>query len=239
MQPIYAEIELPGGVRTSTICKFPTRSNRAPIEQVINEWIVTVAGRLVGLQVPPCYIVEASPHVMLHLVERHGVTLACNFGFAAEVCPIDALIYPSSLDAMDPEDLTRLFCFDMLFLNADRTPNNPNCGQSNRRLFAYDFGSALVSPGTAPNSFERLFFGPNMADRAAAHLCRSHVGPSVMAQKVLQDLIAAVSKNRWYAGMNLKFLPVALQEQMRLAVQYFDYVVQERDLLCRQIVSTL
>jgi hypothetical protein len=160
MQPTYMDVVLPEGEKISAIVKFPTRENRAPAESVINEWLGCQAAHHAGLRVPPSYIVEASPHVMLHLVERHGITATSPFGFASKVCQIDSILYPTTLGAMEPEDLARLFCFDMLFINADRTPNNPNCGHAKRRLFAYDFGSALLAPGTSKRNFDRFFLGP-------------------------------------------------------------------------------
>ena len=189
MQPTYMQVALSDGTEFPAIAKFPTRENRAPAESVVNEWMGSQAAQVAGLQVPPSYIVEASPHVMLHLVERHGITASSRFGFASKVCPIDAIVYPSTLLAMAPEDLTRLYCFDMLFINADRTPNNPNCGQGHRRLFAFDFGSALLSPGASPSNFDRYFFGPGLSDRASGHLCRDYVGSAELANSVLSEMI--------------------------------------------------
>lgn len=239
MQPLYAEIVLPDNRRTTAICKFPTRDNRAPAESVINEWMGTEVARRAGTQVPPCYIVEASPHVQLHLVEHHGVAISTNIGFASEVCPIDAIIYPGTLNAMGQEDLARLYCVDMLLINADRTPFNPNCGHSKRRLFAYDFGSALFSPGTSEKSFDRWFFGPGMIDRAEAHLCRYHIASAQIGAKAFRDVIARLCSDRWYARLNARSLPQPLQNHLRLIVQYLDFIAQERDMLCQQIVSTL
>lgn len=239
MQPVYAQIALADGSKVSAICKFPTRENRAPAESVINEWMGTRAASVAGVQVPTCHIVEASPHVMLHLVEQHGITVSSHFGFASEVCQIDSIIYPSTLDAMPLDDLTRLYCFDMLFINADRTPNNPNCGHSKRRLFAYDFGSSLISPGTSPSSFERFFFGPGMNDRANAHLCREHISSPEVGQTVMAEMMDRLHAGRWYAGLAAKFLPQELQDHLGLAVRYLDYLNEERDMLCRQIVCTI
>jgi hypothetical protein len=239
MQPTYFEIALADGSRVSVIGKFATRENRAPAESVINEWFGCQAALVAGVQAPPCYIVEASPHVMLHLVERHGITLASPFGFASKVCQIDAIVYPNTLGAMQPEDLARLFCFDMLFINADRTPNNPNCGHSKRRLFAYDFGSALVSPKTSSSNFDRFFFGSNLSDRASAHLCKDYVESPDLAEVVLSEMIDKVCASHWYSGLTLKYLPQPLQEHLNLVIQYVDYLAQERNMVCRQIVSTI
>jgi len=239
MQPTYMDVVLSDGSRLSTIGKFPTRENKAPSESVVNEWIGCRAALIAGVQAPPCYIVEASPHVMLHLVERHGITLASPFGFASKVCEIDAIVYPNTLCAMTPEDLTRLFCFDMLFINADRTPNNPNCGHAKRRLFAYDFGSSLLSPKASPGNFDRYFFGPGLSDRASAHLCKDYVVSCDMAEEILSEMIDKVCKNRWYANFDVKFLPQPLQEHLKLVGQYFDYLSSERNMVCRQIVSTI
>ena len=225
MQPTYVEVALPDGHRFSAICKFPTRENRAPAESVINEWIGCQAASIAGVQAPPCFIVEASPHVILHLVEKHGISVASPFGFASEVCQIDSIVYPTTLCAMTQEDLTRLFCFDMLFINADRTPNNPNCGQAMRRLFAYDFGSSLLSPKTPTNSFDRYFFGPGMADRASAHLCKEYIGSQELAQSVLCDMVDKVCKNRWFADLKPKHLPGgSAGSPGKLVVEYADYV---------------
>jgi hypothetical protein len=239
MQPLYAEIALADGSRFNAICKFPTRDNRAPTESVINEWMGTEIARVSGTQVPPCYLVETTPHVQLHLVEHHGVSVSSTIGFASKVCPIDGIIYPGTLNAMEPEDLARLYCVDMLLINADRTPFNPNCGHSKRKLFAYDFGSALFSPGTTNKSFDRSFFGPGMADRAEAHLCRAHLTSEDTGASVLRDVIDRLCKDRWYGRLNAKFLPQALQNHLRLVVEYLDFIAQERDMLTRQIVSTL
>ncbi len=239
MQPTYLDVALTDGERFSVIAKFPTRENRAPAEQVINEWMCSQAAQLAGIQVPPSYIAEASPHVMLHLVERHGITAASPFAFASKVCPIDAIVFPSTLIAMPPEDLMRLYCFDLLFINADRTQNNPNCGHSKRKLFAYDFGSALLSPKSSPGSFDRYFFGSGLADRASAHLCRDFVFSPELAENVLRDIIQKVCVNRWYLGLSLKYLPQPLQDHVGLIGQFLNYIAQERNTICRQIVSTL
>jgi hypothetical protein len=239
MQPIYLDILLADGTRVSAIGKFPTRENRAPIESVINEWMGDESALMAGVQAPRGYLVEASPHVKLHLIEKHGITIASDYGFASAVCQIDAIIYPSTLRAMAPEDLTRLFCFDMLFINADRTPNNPNCGHAKRRLFAYDFGSSLFSPGTAPNSFDRYFFGSALSDRASAHLCKEYIESPDLAEQVLSDMVDRLCKNRWYAEFNVKHLPKPLQDHHKLVVQYLDFIGKERNMVCGQIVSTI
>jgi len=239
MQPTYFEVALPDGTRVSTIGKFPTRENRAPVESVINEWMGCQAAHIAGIQVPPCYIIEASPDVRLHLVEKHGITVASPFGFASKVSDIDSIIYPSTLSAMPPEDLTRLFCFDMLFINADRTPNNPNCGHAKRRLFAYDFGSALLSPKSSATNFDRFFFGPGMNDRASAHLCKEFVDSPDLADSIMADLIEKVCRSRWYSTLSVKNLPQPLQDHMGLVVQYIDYLAKESNVVCRQIVSTV
>jgi hypothetical protein len=239
MQPLYAEIALPDGARFTAICKFPTRDNRAPAESVINEWMGTQAAAVAGTQVPPCFIVEASPHVKLHLIEQHGVNISSPFGFASKVCPIDAIIYPRTLNAIDPLDIARLYCVDMLFVNADRTPNNPNCGHLRRKLFAYDFGSSLFSPGSSRRNFDRAFFGPDIYDRADAHLCKAHLGAVETGANVLNDVFDRLCMRKWYAGLNAKFLPQALQDHLGLVIQYIDFIAEERDMLYRQIVSTL
>jgi len=238
MQPTYMDIALSDGSRFSAICKFPTRKNMAPVESVINEWVGSQAAQVAGVQVPDSYIVEVSPSVQLHLIERHGIAVASPFGFASRVCPIDAIVYPSTLCAMDPEDLMRLFCFDMLFINADRTPYNPNCGHNKRKLFAYDFGSALLSPKTSPKNFDRFFFGGGMSDRASAHLCKDYISSAELAGRVLSE-IEKVHKNRWYANIGLKHLPQQLQDHMGLVVEYIDYLAQERNMVCGQVVSTI
>jgi hypothetical protein len=140
---------------------------------------------------------------------------------------------------MQEEDLMRLFCFDMLFINADRTPNNPNCGHSKRRLFAYDFGSALLSPKSSPSNFDRFFFGNGLTDRASAHLCKDHIGTPGIAERVLSEIIEKVFKSRWYADKGFNQLPQQLQDHLKLVVQYIDYVAQERNMVCSQIVSTV
>ncbi len=140
---------------------------------------------------------------------------------------------------MAPEDLARLYCFDLLFINADRTPSNPNCGHAKRRLFAYDFGSALVSPGTSPNSFEKFFFGPGMNDRAEAHLCRDHVTSPEVGDSVFSDMMDGLHSGRWYAGLGAGFLPKPLQDHLGLLLRFLEYTDKERDLLRRQIVSTI
>lgn len=239
MQPTYMDIVLSDGAKVTVVAKFPTRQNRAPAESVINEFIGCRAALIAGIQVPPCYIVEASPHVNLHLVERHSITIASPFGFASKVCPIDALLYPSTLCAMTPEELMRLYCFDMLFLNADRTPNNPNCGQGRGRLFAFDFGSALISPGTQVNAFDRFFFGSGLSDRASAHLCRDFVCSTDLAEGILDEMVDKVAESHWYASLGLKYLPQAMQDQLGLVERYLDYLAQERNTVCRQIVSTV
>ena len=239
MQPTYMDVSLADGSRVSAICKFPTRENRAPSESVINEWFGCFSAHLAGIQVPPCYVVEASPPVMLHLIERHGVTAISPFGFASKVSQIDSIVFPHTLNSIDSTDLMRLFCFDMLFVNADRTQNNPNCGHSKHRLFAYDFGSSLVSPKTPPNHFDKFFFGSGLIDRASAHLCRDHVSSPALAETVLTEMIDKVCKNRWYSGISIKSVPQHLQDQFILVTQYLDYLTQERNMICRQIVSTV
>ena len=239
MQPTYYDIALSDGHRFSAIGKFPTRANRAPAESIINEWMACQAAHFAGIQVPPCYIVEASPHVMLHLVERHGITAVSPYGFASRVCPIDAIVYPHTLQAMPLEDVTRLFCFDMLFVNADRTVNNPNCGHSKRRLFAYDFGSALIAPETPPGHFDRFFFGSGLYDRASAHLCRESVTSPKMAEAVLSEIIEKVCKTGWFSGLHLNYLPKPLQDHLKLVSQYLEFIAKERNMVCHQIVSTI
>ena len=239
MQPVYVDIMTPDQQRVSTVCKFPTRGNRAPAESVINEWIGCFSAKLIGLQAPECFIVDASPHVQLHLVEKHGVNVSSQFGFASRVSQIDSIIYPSTLARMDPEDLTRLFCFDVLFINADRIPNNPNCGHAQKRLFTFDFGSALVSPGTSPNSFDKFFFGPALNDRVSAHLCREFVLSPELAESVINDIIDRLAASRWYASLRAGFLPQALPDHLSLVVRYIDYICKERNMICHQIVNTI
>ena len=58
--------------------------------------------------------------------------------------------------------------------------------------------------------------------------------PSEVLEDVLDRLCA-----KWHTKLSAKFLPQPLQEHLRLVIQYIDFIAQERDMLCRQIVSTL
>jgi hypothetical protein len=120
--PLDAGIELPSGERIQVILKFPTIQNRAPAGIVLNEYIATIYAEACGIRVAPCYLAEADDAVSGYLEKRFGLRLSSPVGFASKRSPIDPITYPTGLDLLDRTDLARLYCFDLLFTNTDRTP---------------------------------------------------------------------------------------------------------------------
>lgn len=236
--PVYATLRLDDGRSVKAICKFPAVETRAPAEAPITECVATVAAGLAGVRVAPCFLAEAPAPVRGHLRDQHRLNTLSDLGFGTQVAEIDPIVHPITLGAVRPEDLVRLFCFDMVFLNADRTPENPNCGRHGPNLFAYDFGSALVSPDTPPRNFDYYYFGSPLNDRAAAHLCRDHISSPRVVEATLADMIDRVCGHPWHR-FSIARLPQEHQSHLQLLVQFFKFLGENRDMVFRQVVSTI
>ena len=237
--PIYTEIALDGGRYARAISKFPCIETRAPAQAAVTEWLGTCLAAEVGIQAPPCFLVSASDPVVAEMRRRHGMSVVCEYGFASQVCAISAILYPFTLQQMPPEDVARLYCYDMLFINADRTPENPNCGHGGGRLFAYDFGSSLLAPNTEERYFDRPFFGSNLSDRAEAHLCRDFVRSGELVGRTLDDMLNRIEACAWMRQIDTRRLPDRLGDHLGLLIRFLGYLVQDRQTIRRQIVSTI
>ncbi len=236
--PIYGSVHIDGR-RERVLLKMALFKPKVPVEAVLNEWMATKLAEAASLQVAPGWLATISEEVAEHIETTFNVGLASRIAFATRDSEIDALLVPDGLDSVSPQDRVLLFGLDMLLLNSDRVPENPNCGKANGRLFAYDFGSALPSRGTHPRSFERCFYPPNLTDRAANHLCRSYVRDAEEMRHTLHQAHRLLTQA---SPELLASLEMALPEHAvhcALLRSYLGFLKSNEDATIAQIVNTI
>jgi len=88
------------------------------------------------------------PNLQVPYRLRPGVALGCQY--FSQITP---LLSDASPPLEEAENAARIFAYDLIVQNPDRTPTNPNCGIESGKLLAYDFNLAfsfLVAIGGDP-----------------------------------------------------------------------------------------
>lgn len=167
-------------VSSLAVCKFPTSSPPKPTVSGFVEFLATRMAAMFGVDAPDCWLIRPAPEDSLDL-EMLGIFAQDEFGFASEFQPDLATMSTGFAHQVCDfgSDVTEAgmslweaLVFDVLFLNSDRTPDNPNTGLlMDGSPFFFDFGAGLFTPDTSKRSLEAGLTTSRISERAREHLC--------------------------------------------------------------------
>ena len=126
------------------------KGNHTGLKSLVSEWICARIGRALGLPVPPCDILRLDVAVFEDWRRYKGVALpqlvtpANQFVFASVhvANAKDVFDVETDLKSDDPEVLARIYLFDELIHNTDRTDYNTNL-LSNAGVHVIDHNNAF------------------------------------------------------------------------------------------------
>ena len=133
------------------------------------DWICLHLARRIGIPVPTPHLItigsdlidkSRDPDINDLITRSLGVNLGVEFLEGST--PFNS----SHVDTTDPALKSRIFLFDILFLNIDRTDHNPNMVFSEDTLYCIDFAAAM--------SMKMLMSGQNHSERALLFVIRRH-----------------------------------------------------------------
>jgi len=233
--PIYVRLAPRNGPPVDGIAKFCLYENRLKPVHVLNEWIAINVARTIGLRVSDAYL--------LNLAREHVDTLAskrltCSsepLGFGTKR---DSLVsIPNSISPLffDRNEVARLYIFDLLMLNSDRTAENGNCGVDGDGLHPFDFGASL--PVDVPlQGFERFFFGSHLRDRAENHLCRNWLPSENILNNELRRTLDILGST---CVPDLALLAASIepswQPSVEMAKSYVEFLYVEQRMIVQQV----
>ncbi len=109
------------------------------------ELLGTLVARELGLQASDPWICEIDPAIVRHLNEKHDMRLSSHYAFA--LATLDKLVpfrTPTDIGPVPDEVKSNLLALDLVLLNSDRVPKNPNVSWFGGELLIYDFGAGLI-----------------------------------------------------------------------------------------------
>jgi hypothetical protein len=245
-KPFFGTARLPEGLEVEALLKIPFAELAVPATQPLNELVATLVAGKAGIQVADCFLFRMEAEVREHLECVSSWTVCSEFGFGAYRVDLDPIAPPVHPGQFPLDEMLRIYVLDMTLVNSDRTPENPNCGQVNGRLFAYDHGAALPAPRSSRSEFSRAYYPPQIGDRSSAHLLaeplrdlmtRGDLTPSLLRQTVDNVIDCSLSVNCLLAQDDL--IVSTWPQHVELLSQFFFFLDQERDRLRSQIVDTL
>lgn len=139
------------------------------VSAVATDWIGLLLARSLGIPVPAVVPIavttdladQAADPELLELIRR---SVGLNLG--VEYLPKVRRYTPEHESAFDEDTKRRLYCYDALILNVDRTGKNPNILLSNGAPYCIDFASAL--------EFRSVLDGRPLNDSPFLTLLRAH-----------------------------------------------------------------
>lgn len=158
-------VEATGGVKR--VIKWKG-TGEGPIANAV-DWLCLHLARLAGIQVPMPHLIIVPPE-FIHQAEDPDIKdlIMRSHGFNLSVEFIEDAV-PFKLHRADTIDLTmknRIYCFDVLFLNIDRTDINPNIVFSHDDMFCLDFAASLA--------MKMLINGERYSEKTSLPLLRRH-----------------------------------------------------------------
>jgi hypothetical protein len=147
------------------------------------DWVSLHFARLTGIPVPTPHLITITsnlidktrdPDVNDLITRSLGVNLGVEFLEGSTPFTL------THVDAIDQALKTRIFLFDVLFLNIDRTDHNPNMVFSEDTLYCIDFAAAM--------SLKMLMNRQNHSERALLSVIRRHPFYKKTAESEFIDL---------------------------------------------------
>lgn len=172
--PLYLRC-LRYGESIEVIAKLAGKRSNLRAPELVREFLGNALAQAVGLHVSPAYVVELPPDILADVEEKYA--FGCEDGHAfGSLWAQEAVPYAPGTDHAYVPRATRarLLALDLVLLNGDRTPPNPNVLWDDGEFMVFDFEHALELPNLPhPERFARHLEA--LVPILESHLMRPHV----------------------------------------------------------------
>lgn len=180
------------------VAKYPLATPWRPAEVGLVEYVASKCAHVFGVEAPEPFLLKPDEDVVNELHRRFGLEVQRTYGFASQhlsgLRVLDDFLAPDAifnfrhlladeLASEAPNDhslevagwaissLVHLYCFDLLALNSDRLPENPNSAvKLGGGIVAFDFGACLFTHGSSVRSIESSMSRSQICQRVEIHL---------------------------------------------------------------------
>jgi len=197
------------------------------------DWISLHLARLAGIRVPTPHLISVTPDLaqrdmdpdITDLIER---SLGLNLGI--EYLPNSTPYRPQLADSLPAELRQRIYQFDALLLNIDRTDLNPNMIVSGNELYCIDFAAAM--------SIRMLLNGQRVPEQVLLSMVRRHPFYSRRDSIALMSpAITGKSVEEIVGSMPDEWLDGSVRTRKQLIDGIVDIVVAARTILARRLMA--
>jgi len=202
--PFFAAVAPEDGLNeVLAVAKYPLGVPWKPPEAGVVEYVASRCAQAFGVNTPAPFLLKPDDWAVDELHRRFGLEIQRTYGFASKhlngLRTLDDFLTPDgifNLRHLISEEfgwptvydhtrevvnwavsgMVRLLCFDLIALNSDRLPENPNAAvRLEGGIVAFDFGACFFTSGSSFRSIERSFSRSQIAERLEFHLLTNPV----------------------------------------------------------------